>query len=52
MAVSLTKIETAINNLREYHGSESVVISPIMKNQGDSGFHCFVNVLPSKEEAQ
>jgi len=52
MTVSLAKLETSINHLREYHGSENVVISPIMKNQGETGFHCFLNVLPSKEEVQ
>ena len=45
MARSLAKLETSINHLREYHGSENVVISPIMKNQGETGFHCFLNVL-------
>ena len=50
MAPSLAKLESSIDHLREFHGSENVVISPIMKNRGENGFHCFLNVLNVSNE--
>jgi len=50
MASSLAKLESSIGHLREFHGSDNVVISPIMKNRGEGGFHCFVNVLSRGEQ--
>ena len=49
---SLAKLEISIDHLRNFHGSENIIISPIMKNRGDDGFHCFVNVLPSNSKEE
>ena len=50
IASSVERVASSVHLLRRFYGSENVNISPIMKNLGESGFHCFVNVLPSKGE--
>ena len=52
IARSLEKLEDSRDLLCRIYGSKKIVVSSIIKNRGDSGFHCFVNVLPSKEETQ
>jgi len=47
IAVSLAKLEKSINLLKKFYGAKNVIISPIMKNSGSSGYHCFLNVLDS-----
>jgi len=52
IACSLEKLEDSRDLLCRIYGSKKVIVSSIIKNRGDSGFHCFVNVLPPKEEVQ
>ena len=47
IALSIKKVENSLVLLRTFHKDNEIIVSPIMKNRGDSGFHCFVNVLPN-----
>lgn len=47
LSPSIEEIEISAAHLRTFHGDNEVIVSPIMKSLGDSGFHCFVNVLPN-----